>query len=477
MRKIPSLLLCLLLLAPLAAEPLADTGTLSSTNASYDGNALLLSGHVVLDHGLGKMTSEEASLQRQEAGKDFPFALIQLRKDVKLALKNSAEITCASADLDFTALKGILLPVENGKVVYTDQIKKKKENVPLQLLGKQVELNFSKLAHDGKKTEYEVESVLAKEDVLIEYAQNFHLFADHALYRKQLPLDVKTPLKEFQGIVTAYPKDEKSTCRLTHDADVIDAAMIDLDLLHSSLTLLRPVGTFSSIQFHAEHLHWDRIKELLTLKGNIHIDEKTLGVLDAKEQIQIAHKTEEGKQLLKSLHSEGPASLVYKDAGGLSHKLLTSGPIHIDKERLIATVQGAPKEQLYYEEAELAVYADHASLEYALSGENLEPTSLTLKGGVRLFSHDAEKPPRRALADKLSYSLSTRTLILSANPGNKVLFSDASKQMRLSAPEVHITFDPESKQQQVKGVGKVQLTFTPDEESKFQKLFPTIAHE
>src|SRR5271170_6814134 len=106
----------LLLSLPLAANTpdIPEGGSLSSTNASYDGSSLLLTGHVLLDHGLGKMEAEEASLQRQEAGKDFPFSLIQLRKEVVLSLKNSAQITCGSADLDFTALKGILLPSENG---------------------------------------------------------------------------------------------------------------------------------------------------------------------------------------------------------------------------------------------------------------------------------------------------------------------------------------------------------------------------
>ena len=145
----------LLLSAPLIANDpsIPDSGSLSSSDASYDGNSLLLTGHVALDHGLGKMTAEEASLQRQEAGKDFPFSLIQLRRDVLLALKNSAQISCGSADLDFTALKGILHSSENSKVVYTDQIKKKRsgETVALKLSGQLVELNFSKQVNDGKK--------------------------------------------------------------------------------------------------------------------------------------------------------------------------------------------------------------------------------------------------------------------------------------------------------------------------------------
>ena len=116
-----------ILMMPLSiAAPLSETGSLSSTDASYDGNALVLTGHVVLDHGLGKMNAEEASLQRQEGGKDFPFSLIHLNKDVLLSLKNNAKLQCESADLDFSALKGLLHAKEGGTVVYTDSIKKKK---------------------------------------------------------------------------------------------------------------------------------------------------------------------------------------------------------------------------------------------------------------------------------------------------------------------------------------------------------------
>ena len=189
-----------LISTPLAANTPAipESGSLSSADASYDGNSLVLTGHVVLDHGLGKMTAEEASLQRQEAGKDFPFSLIQLRKDVLLALKNSAQISCGSADLDFTALKGVLHPSENSKVVYSDQIKKKKggETVALKLSGQLVELNFSKQSHDGKKTEYEVQNILAKDDVVINYADTFELSAGQALYRKELAND-KSSRREF----------------------------------------------------------------------------------------------------------------------------------------------------------------------------------------------------------------------------------------------------------------------------------------
>lgn len=166
----------------------------------------------------------------------------------------------------------------------------------------------------------------------------------------------------------------------------------------------------------------------------------------------------------------------------MNHKLISQGEILIDSEQLRATVQSPqvagkvlPENQLYYEESEVAIYADSSQMEYALVGHAMQPTSLTLKGNIRLFSHDPKQPPRCGIADRVTYSLSTRTLILSADPGRKVLFWDETQGMHLSAPEVHITYDSETKQQNIKGVGKVQFAFTPEEQSKFQQIFPQLS--
>ena len=472
----------------LLANQMPDNSSLSSTNASYDGSNLVLTGHVVLDHGLGKMTAEEASLEKQEVGKDFPFSHIQLRKEVLLALKNSSQILCDKADLDFNALKGILHSSEDGYVVFTDVLKKS----ALKLSGHLVELNFAKHDQEGKKSEFEVQSILAKEGVIIDYSDDFQLMADHALYRRETSSSNKTSKKEFQGFLTAYPKDAASQCRITHQGDVIDADMVDLDLVHSKISLLHPKGILAAallphveqageMRFRSEHLYWDQIKNILTLKGQIAIDEPSLGTLCAQDEMQITQATVKGKRLLQKIHSQGPTHLIYKDSHGRSHKLISQGIVNFEREHLKATIESPDHEglvsrdkQLYYEEDELALYADNAALEYSAVGDTIHPASLTLKGNVRLFSHDPHKPFRCGLADRMTYSLVTQTLILSANPGKKVLFWDEMQGMRLAAPEVHITFDPQTKEQQVKGIGAVQFTFTPEEQSKLQQFFPQL---
>ena len=104
---------------------------------------------------------------------------------------------------------------------------------------------------------------------------------------------------------------------------------------------------------------------------------------------------------------------------------------------------------------------------------------MNLKGNIRLFSHNPKQPPRCGIADRLNYSLTTGTLILAANPGNSVLFWDESQGLRMSASEVHITYDTQSKQHAVKGVGKVQLSLSEQEQQHLKQLFPyyKVAYE
>ena len=134
-----------------------------------------------------------------------------------------------------------------------------------------------------------------------------------------------------------------------------------------------------------------------------------------------------------------------------------------------------PREkQIYYEENDIGVHADKAMLEYSIIGNLFQPVSLVLRGNIVLFSRDPQKPQRCGIADRVSYSPSTRTLILAANPNKKVLFSDEEENLRISASEVHLIFDPATQKRTVKGVGNVQFTFTPEETNLLQTIIPSF---
>lgn len=464
------LLSSIILCATTPAAPAVDAGTISSSNASYDGSSLILKGQVLLDHGLGKMQAEEAVLQKQEAGKDFPFSLIHLEKDVVLKLNENGELKCEKADLDFTTLKGFL--TSSKRVAYTDVLKKKKGKSPsFQLVSTTIDLQFSKKA-DQPKISYDVQDVLARENVELTYAEGYTLFTDAILYKKEL---INPASNEFQSHLSSQGKQK---CKLVHLADTIEADSFSLDILHTRLVMKNPQGILPSlgkgeIRFTSESLLWNHDQNTLVLKGNPKVQEPNLGTIVSDKEISLFQKDKN----LVGFRSLGNTTMTYLN----NHQLVSHGTLNFDRERRLGTVE-SPMEsgavpdglQLSYKEGEMSVLADKAHIEYTEENGIFHPVSVSLKGQVKVVS-TGEKPSRYGLADRLTYSPTTRTFILGADPGKKVLFVNDEDNIRISAQEVHITQDPTTKKQSVKGLGNVQLAFSSEEQLSLNKYFGKYA--
>lgn len=456
---------CLMLKSLLAV----DTGAISSSNASYDGNALVLKGQVLLDHGLGKMQAEEAILQKQEFGKDFPFSLIQLEKDVSLHLNSSGELTCDQAQFDFSSLKGTLTSAK--QVSYTDLLKKKKGKASrLCITGKTIDLQLLKTPTTEEiKAQYEIDNVIARTDVKLTYANDYTLFTDAILYQKSL---VDKTGSVFQSHLSSCGTGRS---KLVHLADTIEADRFDLDMVHQKLLLTHPEGVLPSlsqgeVHFTSDSLIWDHEKNTLTLKGHPKIQEPNLGTMIAQEELVLFH---DGKQL-SGFKSRGPTTLTYLSR----HSLMSHGSLSFDRERRIGTAEsplhnGVVPEglQLSYQENEMSVLSDIAHIEYTEESGVFSPISVSLKGHVKIFSSQSDQLTSYGLADRLTYHPNTRTFILGADPGKKVIFANDEDHLRISAQEIHITQDPTTKKQAVKGLGNVQLALSAEEQASLTKYF------
>lgn len=452
--------ICCLVLSHIYA---ADMGSIASSNASYDGNALILKGQVVLDHGLGKMQADEAILEKQEVGKDFPFSLIHLEKEVILHLDQNGELRCDKAELDFSSLQGALS--SEKRIFYTDTFKRKKgKSSPLQIASSTVDLQFVKKSPEGAKTQYFIDNVIAKGLVELTYAEHYTLSTDAVLYQKEL---ANTPHTEFQSHLSSYGIHR---CKLVHLADTIEADRFDLDLVQQKLLLTNPEGILPSLSsgelhFTSHSLLWDHDKNTLILKGSPQIQEPHLGTVASQGEIFLFQS---GKELV-GFKCFGSTTLTYLN----NHKLISHGTLSFDRERHIGTVESPPGEgmQLSYQENAMEIRADKAHIAYTESEGTFHPVSVALKGHIKIFSGLLEKPLSYGLADHLTYSPTTRTFVLGADPGKKVLFVNPEDHLRISAQEVHITQDPISKKQTVKGLGHVQLSLSAEEQAALNQYF------
>ncbi|MES2344338.1 MAG: hypothetical protein V4494_00140 [Chlamydiota bacterium] len=469
-------MLAILLSFSLLAADLPPSTSLSSSHAAYDGNALVLTGQVLLDHGMGKMHAERASLQKQEVGSDFPFALIELQNNVLLHLKNNASLTCSSANLDFTLLQGFVFSDETARVIFSDRVGK---NTPLKITSNEAELTFSKQNLHEKKADYEIETVLAKNNVVLEYNTDVVLHTDRAFYKKI------SSQNKLEGTISAYSTENTALCRVTHFDDIIEARTINIDLLQGHIAMQRPHGTLASsffpkmnqglLQFQSDDLLWDQKQDTLMLQGAVYIKEEGIGDIATNDELHLTYAQQDKKRVLKSIKTTGGATMHYG-----TRQLISHGPIYLDRDALTVAINSPItdgsvllEEQICFQEGEIKIYADKAHMEYSLFDGFIHPVSILLKDNVRLFSMNSNQKQRLSLADRLTYSPTTRTFILTATPGKKVLFQSEEDGMNISAQEVHITYDPETKQEKIQGVGNVQLKFSSDEINLIKKMFPS----
>ena len=472
-----------LLTMPLNAQ---DCGLVSSENASYDGQELILSGHVVIDHILGKMQARKALLKRQEKT-HFPFNQIELDRGVLILLKEHGQITADRANFDLQKNQGILHSDQEQNVIYQDMIYDKREKlIPFTIEGRSLELNL--LSKEEKNREYLINSICAEQNVAISYANVFFLTAGKATYNQ---LDL---INQWKGCISAYGQDGNTSCCLTHEQDVVYAKQIDINLIDSYLQLFYAKGILqnfflpkaekSSLHFSTDFLYWNDLENKLIFKGPSQIEEQDLGVIHTQDELTIKNCMVNNKVIFQTLDAKGHAIMTCKDLKGRNHRIESHGRLYIDQNKLQAWIEspqdqkGNIQNQLHYEAEDLHVFSDSAQLDYISVNQHVKPSSIVLKEHVRLFSKDPNKPAQLAIADKMSYSLDTHSIILSAHPEKKVLLWDALQELRISASEVHITTDSLTQEKVIKGIGKVQFAFSKEEQAQFNQHFPQFAsHE
>lgn len=458
-----------------AEDPESANNQLSSTHASYNGNALVLQGKVQLDHGLGNMTADEAFLQKQETGKDFPFSLIQLKKDVLVSLKNKSELRCSSAELDFNELTGVLSSIDEEKVSYQELQKKEGSSSDFRVLSKLIDLKLIK-QEALDKSQYGIESLVAKNEVQIEYAHEFTLEADEASYQNLEPQNSN----KKSGILKAYPLSSGAKCKISFQKENIEADLIHIDIEKTQIQVQNPNGSIPSglfvqseaspLLFKCQDLLWNHKNEVLLLKNEVSIQESTLGSLHAEKEMTIKQKKSQNKNTIESLHIDGPSRLEYQDSSsGWKHTVSSCGSLHVDgaKGQIVITSPKGSEKLIRYEDQELILLASKAFIEY--SEFERKPLSIALQESVSIQSTSG--PLRLGIADRLTYSPDTQTVILSALPKKRVLFQDEEQNLSMSAQEVHLTKDPLTGKTQVKGIGNVKFSLTSEEDNVLKNRF------
>lgn len=409
--------------------------TISSKKATYDGNALVLNGNVELDHALGKLASGIARLEKDE--KDGPFSSISLREDVLITLKNLGKISCATADLNFVAMTGKLLP-EVGQLIKFVNLGPDH----FSLASREADMEFVK---EGDT--YKVLKLNANGAVQVQYGTDFFLDADHATY-----------LNDAVPHIFAEPN-----CKLTHFEDLIEAEKVELFPDTSVAVLSSPKGVLGpqGVKFSCQKMTWEDETQLLTLQGDISVSEEGMGTLHCDEEVELRQKQQEGKWILSSMVAKGKTELTTD----FKNVLICYGQMRLDQDQLTLTLESPPNHPIEYFHEQMKLCSDHARLDYT---EEKRAEKLVLDGNVKLQVE--EKGTRCGTADQFIYFPNEEKMVLSSKTGSNVLFWDKEQQLSISAREVHIA--RVDKKETIKGVGNVRFSFSSTETDLLKKLFP-----
>ncbi|MBS0628092.1 MAG: hypothetical protein JSS09_07775, partial [Verrucomicrobia bacterium] len=296
---------------------------------------------------------------------------------------------------------------------------------------------------------------------------------------------IKAPFSpSLSGTITAYPTSNFSFCHLCYQNENIDASFVEIILEKNFIHLKDPKGSLPSnlfsqkqtgqLFFTCKDLTWDHLKGILVLKQDIQIEESHFGHLSADHELTIEQNKTQDSTFIKTLHVEGKSSLSHDDS-----LLISYGSLHVNGLKghitaLSPKVDGKTslEEQLLYQNSDMCLQADTAFLEYTEPLHEL--SSLTFQGNVRIRSLDTAKAARYALADKLLYVPDTKTVILSARAGKKVLFWDEEQGATLSAKEVHLTQNPLTNKTEIKGVGNMKVSLSKEEQNELKNNFPAF---
>jgi len=350
--------------------------------------------------------------------------------------------------------------------LYTDEGLYGSTTSPIELQSKEIDLLFQKEEGKDGSIEYLCKQALASKEVVIRYAKDFAIHTNKACFSK----DSSTSSKFFT--------DSETRSKIFYKEETIEASYIEGLLDKQILQIKQPKGTLPSslfspkqqgqLFFSCQNLLWDHGKQTLLLQENVQIQESHFGCLTAQNQVIIEQSKAKDTSSIQSIYVEGFSVLSHNHASLTSYGSLTVDGI---KGQIIAKSPSAA-EQVLFEDPDLILKTDLAILEYTEPLHEL--SSLTFQGNIKIYTPSSLKTSRYALADRLVYAPDTKTIILSAYSGKRVLFWDEESGVTLSAKEVHITQNATTHKPDIKGVGNVKLIFSQEEQELLKQHFPSI---
>lgn len=475
-----------------------DALFVNSGEAQYDGKEIVLVGQVAVQHSLGQISARRLSLVPSSQDKKSKFAFLKISDDVQLELRGGGRLICQVAEVDYAKMQGVFLGnVEAPDVTYLNTGEEKeglpKTRPPLEVKSYQMILNLLREpATASAPAKTLVKQIEAIQNVRVNYNQDHLLVADYAIYQR-MP---SASSASNAGLLTLSVRGDHPVCQMTNlNGDRLQAQTIRVQTEERQLWLDQPKGMLymrqeklppQTLEFSANELTWDDQRQTLQLKGDVNIIQNETVRVQTPFQISIAQAIINGKRTLRSIQAPEQTQISYLDAKKKNmHRIYCPGPLMIDHERQIMTLQGSPNQsgqieesrQVYLEDMLGEMYADRVHMNYTWEGRQLVPEKITLEGHVRLLNRFDGHPEESgsvlhyALADQVDFTPKQQEMILTSSTGNRVLFFDKVNNVQMSAPSLKVRHDVTTQKDSIQGLGDVRFTFMEKELEQLKQRF------
>jgi lipopolysaccharide export system protein LptA len=471
-----------------------DAMVINSGEAQYDGKEIVLSGQVVVQHGLGQISARRLSLlPSSHSGKKNKFAFLKISEDVQIELRGGGKLYCQQAEVDYAKMQGIFSgSAEAPDVTYlntgegTDASKKTRP--PLEVKSDQMIFHLLREAATSKTL---VKQIEASHNVRVSYNQDYLLLADDAFYQR-----MPSANSAHAGLLTLSVRGDNPVCQMTNaNGDRLNAQSIQVNTAERQLWLDQPQGVLymrrekwptQAVEFSANELVWDDQKQTLHLRGRVNMTHNGTVHVQTDHEIAMAQALVNDKRTLRFIQSPQQTKIAYLDVEKGNHRhIYCPGPLVIDHERQVMTLQGLPNaagqieesQQVYVEDLLGEMYADHVSIHYSWRERQLVPEKVTLEGHVRLLNRFDGHPEEAgtilhyALADRVNYLPKQQEMTLDGTQGNRVLFFDKVNNVQMSAPSLKVRHDMTTRKDAIQGFGDVRFTFIEKELAQLKQRF------
>lgn len=482
------------------SEEHEEAMVIDSGFAGYNGKKITLSGIVTIQHDLGQLQADQMELTPEENDRRVMVKHLLMKNNVRIGLKDEGQLSCSLAEVDFQNSQGTFKgDLQQEYVTYTEFCKDKTGNtVPLIVKSREMTVRIGR-EKNNNITKNVLSDISAKEEVTVNYNDDFMAAADHASYlRSGQNLDdtTETLKSHMPGLISLRCEGEDGVCQITNrNGDIITADHFCIDTNQRQLCFAYPRGALNGskvepqrerIDFSSDTLIWEDQKNTLTLREHVNIHQTGMGSLVSDKDVKMIQESIDGKKRLCGIESTGTTILTYvEEEKDISHALTSYGTAFVDHKNLV-TVMDSPRDsngnvlpdkQVFFQDYMGEIYADKLIINYVIQDRAMKPVKLSLEGNVRMLSRCAVDPECKgdfmqyALADFVEYSPQAKEIQLKAQNENRVLFFDKVNNLKVSAPALKIRRDEATKKESIQGVGNVRFTFLKQEQDAITKQF------